>query len=816
MGGKILANLGISFAATVMTFLHLAERASLFSTTNVFAYDGHAIAVFSPIGGLFAVNIWLLATLCVVGLLAAIPLIFVLGIWLAPIRFTYFFFWLFFKLRYRIHVHGVENVPDKGAVLIAPNHLSWLDGFLIQFITPRHLCTLVYAGNFQAGWINRLGLIWKVILIGPGPKSIVKALKQARQYLTEGEAVCIFPEGGISRNGQLQAFKPGMMKALEKANAPVVPVFLDGLWGSIFSFSGGKFFWKLPQLSRRRIDVYFGPPITDVPTAATVRRAVEAMGAHALEQRRQNMISVSDALVRRCKQRMFVSKMADSMGNDVTGGQTLMRALILRRLLKKHVFTQDEQHVGILMPPLVAGALTNMAVVLDKRIPVNLNYTVSSAVMNQCIEVAGIKHVLTSRKVMEKFDFDLKCDVVYLEDFKEKVSLADKLVGVLSAYAVPSGILSSMLGLNSIDKDDVLTVIFTSGSTGTPKGVMLTYANVASNIEAIDQVVGLDPQDVLIGILPFFHSMGFTVTLWTAMSLDIKAVYHPNPLESRQVGKLSGKHGGTILVSTPTFLRSYLRRVPKEDFGKLDAVLAGAEKLPVDLCDAFEEKFGVRPVEGYGTTELSPLVSVNVPPSRDRGSHQKTICEGSVGRCIPGVSAKVVDVDSGEELGVDEPGMLWIKGPNVMKGYLNNPEKTAEVLKDGWYKTGDIARLDEDGFIHITGRLSRFSKIGGEMVPHIKIEDAVQAFVGMDEEAGPSVAVSAVPDAKKGEKLVILHTKIDKSPDEIIEHLKGLGFPNLFIPAADCFAEIPEMPVLGTGKLDLKGLAQCATKLFGE
>lgn len=733
-----------------------------------------------------------------------------------PVRFVWAVFWSYTKLFYRVHVHGLENLPPSGGVLLAPNHISWLDGFLVQLLTPRHVCTLVYAGNFEAAWIKRLGEVWKAILISAGPKSIVKALKQANSYLREGEVVCIFPEGGISRNGQLQAFKPGMMKVLDGTDARVVPVFFDGLWGSIFSFSGGTFFWKMPSLGRRRVDVYFGEPISGISEPHVVRQAVENLGAVALNNRKQRMISVADALIRGCKKRSRRSKFADSIGTDLTGGEALMRSLILRRLLKRYVFNRDEEHVGILMPPLVGGVLVNMAVVLDRRIPVNLNYTVSSAVMNECIKVAGIKHVITSRKVMEKFNFELDTEVVYLEDFKDKVSLLDKVAGVVGAYATPASVLSAAMGLKSIDKDDVLTVIFTSGSTGTPKGVMLTYANVASNIEAIDQVIGLDPKDVIIGILPFFHSMGFTVTLWCVATLDIKGVYHTNPLESRQVGKLTKTHGGTILVSTPTFLRSYLRRVSKEDFASLDTVVAGAEKLPVDLCDAFEEKFGVRPVEGYGTTELSPLVSVNVPPSREGGSHQKTLCEGSVGRCIPGVSAKIVDVDTGQELGADQAGMLWIKGPNVMKGYLNNPEKTAEVLQDGWYNTGDVAKIDTDGFIHITGRISRFSKIGGEMVPHIKIEDAAQKFVGMDEEQGPSVAVAAVPDAKKGERLVILHTKIEKSPEEIVAHLKEQGFPNIFIPSLDSFAEIEEMPVLGTGKLDLKGLSKTAAERFGS
>lgn len=764
-----------------------------------------------------AISTWLLAVLAILAsLVVIVPLVFVVGVNFFPIGFVYAFFWCYFNLFYRLKIHNLDRVPKTGPVMLAPNHISWLDGFLIQFINPRLVCTMVYAGNFGPKWIQRMGEAWKAILISGGPKSIVKALKQANAMLKSGEVLCIFPEGGISRNGQLQAFKPGMMKVLDGTDAVVVPVYFDGLWGSIFSFSGGKFFTKMPTLSRRRVDVYFGEPMKNVTDPAQVRSAVEDLGAIALAERRQRLISVSDALIKACKKRKTTSKLADSMGNDVTGGEALMRALILRRLLRQHVYEADEKHVGILLPPLVAGVLTNMAVVLDKRVPVNLNYTVSSDVMNQCIKTAGIKHVLTSRKVMEKFDFDLDAELVYLEDFKEKVGLMDKLAGVLGAYVVPGGLLSTMMGLNSIDKDDVLTVIFTSGSTGTPKGVMLTYANVASNIEAIDQVIGLDSKDVIVGILPFFHSMGFTVTLWCVMTLDIKGIYHTNPLESRQVGKLTGKHKGTILVSTPTFLRSYLRRVSVEDFATLDTVVAGAEKLPVDLCNAFEEKFGVRPVEGYGTTELSPLVAVNVPPSREGGSHQKTLCEGSVGRCIPGVSARIVDVDSGEELGVEQPGMLWIKGPNVMKGYLNNPEKTAEVLKDGWYNTGDVAMLDKDGFIHITGRISRFSKIGGEMVPHIKIEDAVQAFVGMDEEAGPSVAIASVPDKKKGERLVVLHTKLEKTPQEIVNHLKDEGFPNLFIPALDCFAEIPEMPVLGTGKLDLKGLAKTAQELFAD
>ena len=753
---------------------------------------------------------WLLALIGLLCTIILLPLVVVVGGWLSPVRFVRFAVWLFTKICYRIDLRGIENVPAKGPVLIAPNHVSWLDGFLVMLLAPRHVHMLVYAGNFQNPWVRRMADAWKAILISGGPKSIVRALKTAKEHLQSGDVVGIFPEGGISRNGQLQSFKPGLMKILADTNAAVVPMYLDGMWGSIFSYSGGKFFWKMPRRWRYPVTVYFGKPIYGVTDSSDVRRAVEGLGATALEERKQELVSISSSMIRSCKRRKFRSKLADSSGEDNTGGQALMRALILRRLLRRHVLDQDEKHIGILLPPSNGGVICNMAIVLDRRVPVNLNYTVSSAVMNECIKLAEIRHVLTSRRVMEKLDLELDVDVVYLDDLRAHLRTSDKIAGLFGSYVMPAGFLIRSLGLNQVRMDDVLTLIFTSGSTGTPKGVMLTYANVASNVVAIDQVFGLDPNDVIVGVLPFFHSFGFTVTLWCVMALDIKGIYHFKPTDARQIGKLCKRHDATILIATPTFLRTYLRRCEKEDFAKLDTAVAGAEKLPVELCDAFEKKFGVRPVEGYGTTELSPLVSVNIPPSRSAESHHATVREGSVGRCIPGVSCKIVDVDSGEELGVENDGMLLIKGANVMKGYLKAPEKTAEVLKDGWYVTGDIAQVDKEGFIHITGRLSRFSKIGGEMVPHIRIEEALQEFVGMDEELGPTVAVTAVPDDKKGERLVVLHCKLDKFPADMVAALRAAGLPNIYVPSEDCFYEIDEMPVLGTGKLDLKGLKQMA------
>jgi acyl-[acyl-carrier-protein]-phospholipid O-acyltransferase/long-chain-fatty-acid--[acyl-carrier-protein] ligase len=348
---------------------------------------------------------------------------------------------------------------------------------------------------------------------------------------------------------------------------------------------------------------------------------------------------------------------------------------------------------------------------------------------------------------------------------------------------------------------------------------MLTVRNVASNVAAIDSVIHLRESDVLVGILPFFHSFGFTVTLWTVLTLVPKGIYHFSPLDARQIGKLCEKHRGTLLLATPTFLRSYLRRCQPAQFQHIDTIVTGAERLPPDLADAFEKKFGVRPVEGYGATELSPLVSLNIPPSRALGDPAEGNRPGSVGRPIPNVMAKTTDPDTGEVISDDRPGMLCIKGPNVMQGYLNKPEKTAEVVRNGWYVTGDIAVLDEDGFITITGRQSRFSKIGGEMVPHVHIEEELARLLGDeadDDQPELKAAVTAVPDAKKGERLVVLHTKIDRSPEELCRQLQESGLPPLWIPSPDSFCQVDRLPILGSGKLDLKAIGQLALEKFGK
>jgi acyl-[acyl-carrier-protein]-phospholipid O-acyltransferase/long-chain-fatty-acid--[acyl-carrier-protein] ligase len=355
--------------------------------------------------------------------------------------------------------------------------------------------------------------------------------------------------------------------------------------------------------------------------------------------------------------------------------------------------------------------------------------------------------------------------------------------------------------------DDLATVIFSSGSTGDPKGVMLSHYNIGSNIEQLEQIFGLNRTDGFVGVLPFFHSFGFTGTLCLPAVLGAQVVYHPNPLEAKAIGPLVSQHALTFLLATPTFLQLYMRGCTAEEFGSLRVVATAAEKLPERLANAFEEQFGLRPLEGYGCTECSPTVSVNTHDFRAAGFRQIGAKRGKIGHPLPGISVRIVDPQTSEPLPMGQPGLLLVRGPNIMQGYLGRPDKTAEVLRDGWYNTGDIAALDEDGFLQITDRLSRFSKIGGEMVPHIKIEEKLHELAGVTEQ---TFVVAGVPDEKKGERLVVLHKLAPESLQACLAALAKSDLPNLWKPRPEQFFHIDTFPYLGTGKLDLRKVREVA------
>jgi acyl-[acyl-carrier-protein]-phospholipid O-acyltransferase/long-chain-fatty-acid--[acyl-carrier-protein] ligase len=813
----MLGTAGGLFDVPVQSFLQHRSpdesRGAILAASNFITFTGMLI-----VAGLFwlmrdqlgfpARHIFLMSGIATIG-------VFLYIVWLLPGATIRFMVWLASRTIYRVRVEGLENLPEKGPALLVVNHVSWIDGILLLLTSSRPVRMIVYASYIRGWWIRWLAREMGAIPIHSSRKSMVEAIRTAREALHNGDLVCIFPEGAITRTGQLQTFRPGFLSILKGTDAPVVPVWLGGLWGSIFSFHRGKFFWKWPRQWPYPVSILFGRPLAEPGDTQKVRRAVEALGVEAMRSGRSAKMIPARRFLRNCRLGRRRPKVADSTGAELTGAGLLARSLVLRRLLRREVLVTNEQHVGLLLPPSVGGVVANAALALDGRVAINLNYSFrSSEVINDCIRRSGIRHVLTSRKVIEKLGLEIDAELVYLEDFKDKVTLSDKLAALCGTWLLPVTVLERRLGLTRIDPDELLTVIFTSGSTGKPKGVMLTHRNIGTNVTAFAEVLHLRDDDVMLGILPFFHSFGYTATMWAVLMLEPKGVYHPNPLEPRQIGKLCRRHGATILIGTPTFLRSYIRRCQPEDFASLNVVITGAEKLPLDVADAFEEKFGVRPVEGYGTTELSPCVSTNIPEDRVMALGTLAAREGTIGRTFPGIQAKVVDLDTGEDLGPDKSGMLLVTGPGVMKGYLGEPELTAEVIRDGWYVTGDVAMIDADGFIHITGRVSRFSKIGGEMVPHIRVEEAIVKILNLEESEEPTVAVTAVPDARKGERLVVLHTGLSKPPEQICRELGQAGLPPIWIPSPESFHQVDVIPVLGTGKLALKEVKDLALERF--
>jgi acyl-[acyl-carrier-protein]-phospholipid O-acyltransferase / long-chain-fatty-acid--[acyl-carrier-protein] ligase len=818
-----LFTLGISsglFDIPLETYLQqradVRIRGTILAAANFIAYSFMIVAaglfwlMQSPNGPLH----WSASTIFLAAGLGTVPVA-VYVVCLIPQATIRCIVWILSKIFYRLTVRGLKNLPERGGALLVANHVSWLDGVLLLLVSNRPIRMLAWSDYVSGWWINWLTKMWGVIPIRgtDGPKALLRSLDAAKEALLEGDLVCIFAEGGITRTGQLQPFQRGLLRIVEGTGCPVIPVYLDELWGSIFSYSGGKFFWKMPRQWPYPISIHFGKPLDDPDDVNQVRQAVQTLGVEAVEARKDRILVPQRQAIRRLKRNRFSFKVAESSGSaaDLTAGKLLAGSLALRKHLAR-IIGPDEKMVGILLPPAVGSVVTNFAVSLMPRVAVNLNYTLSNADVNQCIREAGIKHVLTSARFLEKRPFDLDAKVVLLEDLRPQVTGLDKLIAAFQAFVLPAFLLERMLGLQHIQPDDLMTVIFTSGSTGEPKGVMQTHKNIATNIDAANQLLHFNSSDVLMGVLPFFHSFGYTFPLWLILSGEPGAVYHFNPVEARVIGKLCEKYKVTVIAATPTFIKRYLKRCEKEQFRTVNLVITGAEKLPQDLAHDFEAKFGVFPTEGYGTTELSPLGAVNVPKSRSGSDEAER--RGTIGRAIPNMVAKIVDPETGADLGINREGLLWMKGPNVMAGYLNKPEKTAEVLRDGWYNTGDVGKIDDDGFIHITGRQSRFSKIAGEMVPHIRIEELLTKIVedpNDDEGEGEAqIAVTAVPDPDKGERIIVLHKPLSKSVDQVLKELGEADIPNLWLPSADSFIEVPEIPILGTGKLDLKAVKELA------
>jgi acyl-[acyl-carrier-protein]-phospholipid O-acyltransferase/long-chain-fatty-acid--[acyl-carrier-protein] ligase len=713
------------------------------------------------------------------------------------------------RLIYRLRLIDSGNVPGIGGAVLAPNHIAFIDGLFLIASVDRPIRFLVHSKMYHKWWLYPFMRALGAIEISPtgGPRIILKALRDAGHYLDAGEIVCIFPEGQLSRTGTMLPFQRGLERLAKGRDVPIIPVHLDRVWGSVFSYKYGKFVTKMPERLRHRVTVTFGEPVPSDTPVRVLRKTLMEMGTRAWSERRTDRKPLHRTFIRQARLRPRGVAVQDGSGSGTSRLRFLTSGVALARALRER--WGNARHIGILLPSSVAAATINLSAALSGRVSVHLNFTTGQAAFDSAIRQAGLESVVTSRAFMEKCELKIPdgLDVVWIEDVVKGLGRLERFVALLFAALAPMDRLERSCGATRpVDLDDDTTVLFSSGSTGDPKGVILTNYNVDSNVEAVAQVLGSQDNDRILGSLPLFHSFGF-LSLWFALNHRIGIVFQPNPLDGAAVATVVARERVTMLLATPTFLQSYLRRAQPGSFGSLRIVLSGAERLSPRLRDAFEERFGIRPIEGYGATECSPAIATGAPDVRYDGVYQAGSRPGSVGQPVPGVTVRIVDPDTGAHRTDGQPGVILVRGPNVMRGYLGRDDLTREVLRDGWYNTGDIGRLDDDGFLYLTGRESRFSKIGGEMVPHVKVEDALHSAANAEDNV---FAVTGVPDDRKGERLVVLHTLPEDRIDEIVNALPAQGLPNLFIPRPNQFIAVPALPSLGSGKLDLRKIREIA------
>ena len=516
------------------------------------------------------------------------------------------------------------------------------------------------------------------------------------------------------------------------------------------------------------------------------------------------------SLASRPRQELIVDR--GLQGRPMRSGFLLAVSFMLSRRLTDWT---SKTRVGILFPPGLGAYIANLAVVLAGKVPVNLNFTLGPSSAATCLQKADVDCLLTSERVQHKiphFPWPEGGIIDLVEEMKSMPKV--KALALISwIHLCPAKLLARILKIPNEGGELEAGLLFTSGSSGEPKGVVLTHRNILGNCAQIDATGLLPVSEKVIANLPIFHSFGFTVTLWYPLLRGCSVVTLPSPLEVKKVAEAIKADSATILIGTPTFLKPYMKHIEPELLASLKYVVAGAEKTPEGFADAWEARFGSVYLEGYGLTETSPVVSINTPSIPDGVNYPGNSTEGSrrgsVGRMMPGHAARILDPNTMKDIEVTKVGLLMLKGPNIFRAYLGEPKRTAEVKQGEWFITGDLARFDEDGFLFIEGRLSRFSKIAGEMVPHGTVEDALIKAYNLFDEEQPMIAVAGRPDKAKGEALVLL-AAMDLELEDVREKLNGAGLANLWIPREIKRVEV--IPTLATGKLDLRQIQVLASE----
>ncbi len=747
------------------------------------------------------------------GLFAILLVVAILGtaytVYKLPQSLIRFIFSFIIGSKYRLQVLGLKNMPESGGILMLGNHISWIDWAIIQMASPRPIRFVMIRNIYERWYLKWFLNIFNVIPISAGGSRT--ALANVTESLNNGEVVCLFPEGTISRTGQLAEFQKGYEKAAEEANAVILPFYLRGLWGSWFSRSSEKLKTIRSKGIKRDIIVAFGKTLPIDTTSEIVKQHVFDLSIDSWEHYTETLQSLPNAFIDSVKRNANELAVADSLSGPLTGNKLLIGVLLFAKLIKQR---SAEQNVALLLPTSSIGTICNMAALICGKTIVNLNYTASIDALKSAINKAEIKSVYTSKKFIEKLEkkgivlegvLD-SSNIYYVEDLKDQITSFNKVITLLAVYCLPASFIK-YLYCNNIEINSPAAILFSSGSEGEPKGVMLSHKNIMSNLKQISDMLNTEDSDVVMASLPLFHAFGLTVTTFMPLIEGIPMICHPDPTDAVNVAKAIAKYRATIFCGTSTFLRLYTKnkRVHPLMLESLRIVVAGAEKLNPDVRDSFKLKFNKNIYEGYGATETTPVASVNVPDTLDVNYWHTQLGNkpGTVGMPLPGSSFRIIDPETLENLPTGEDGLILIGGTQVMLGYLKDTEKTEEVIAeiDGkrWYKTGDKGHLDEDGFLTIVDRYSRFAKLGGEMISLTTVEESIRS--ALEQPELELVAVN-LPDDKKGEKIHLVISDALELSDLKKSMLEADCNP-LMIPSE--LTVVEEIPKLGSGKVDFKG-----------
>ena len=712
---------------------------------------------------------------------------------------------LLLRALYRVELKGLEHLDAAGPrVLVVANHTSFLDAILLAVFLPGPLTFAVNTFIARRWWMRPLLALVEHFPMDPTNPLSAKALIK---YLRGDRRAAIFPEGRITVTGSLMKIYDGTGLVADRSGAAVVPVRIDGAQYTPLSRLRGRvrLRWFPP------ITLTVLPPVKLSPPPSVIGRARRKHAGRLLADLMTDMMfetsntrrTVFEALIDARRVHGGDHLVVEDIERQPLGYDALLtRSAVIGRVLAR--LAARGERVALLLPSTANTVAVFMGLQATGRVPAMLNYTIGASGLLSACETAAIRTVLTSRRFVTAAklsavvtELEDRVRLIYMEDVAARLSRWDRMAGAMAARGLR--VKPDLLGA-SRDPDAPAVVLFTSGSEGAPKGVVLSHANLLANREQLAARVDFSAQDVVLNALPLFHSFGLTAATLLPLLCGMRTFFYPSPLHYRIVPEIAYDVNATILFGTNTFLTGYARFAHPYDFYSVRYVFAGAERVQDETRRIWAAKFGLRILEGYGATETSPVLAANTPMD----------CrEGTVGRLLPGIEHALEPVP-----GVDEGGRLHVRGPNIMLGYLRHErpgvlEPPASAKGAGWYDTGDIVTISDDGFVQIRGRAKRFAKIGGEMVSLTAVE-ALVAGLWPDTEH----AVVALRSPTKGEQLVLVTTRPEPQRADLIGRARELGVGEIGVPRTILTRR--ELPVLGTGKIDYVEVAEIAAAELGE